>query len=141
MLLSKLKYLLFVYFACFMFTCKKPFWPVPLTAKNNYLVVDGNINTAGGGVTSITLSRARNLSDSTHTILPQSEDSVVIERSGGAFYPLQQFDSVYVSDPLNLSNGQTYRLHITTADGSQYQSEYVSVKQSPAIDSLTWRQD
>ncbi len=142
MLSSISKYLLFIFITCIIFNCKKPFNPVPLTARTNYLVVDGFINTGLNGVTTINLSRARSLSDSTYDVLPEGNASVDIESSSGDSYPLQQVSSLaYSSNPLNLDINQKYRVHVTTSNGEQYLSDFVTVKQSPPIDSVTWQQD
>src|SRR5262249_4563813 len=47
----------------------------------------------------------------------------------------------YTSPQLSLDPGQTYRLKITTNNGSQYQSDAVSPQIARPIDSLTWKQD
>ncbi len=139
---SILKCSFFIFIACIVFNCKKPFNPVPLTARTNYLVVDGVINTGANGVTAINLSRARSLSDSTYNVLPESNAVIIIESSTGAAYQLHEATPpAYISDPLNLDISQTYRLHITTSNGEQYLSDLVAVKQSPPIDSITWQQD
>lgn len=135
------KYLLFVFILCWIFACKKPYEPAVITAANNFLVVDGYINTSANGITTIKLSRARSISDSTFDVLPEGSGDVNIESSGGAFYSLHQTSGgVYESQPLNLGSSQTYRLNITTSNGSHYQSDWVTVKQSPPIDSISWEQ-
>lgn len=135
------KYLLVALTVCIALNCKKPFVPAALTSGNNYLVVDGIINTSPNGVTSINLSRARNIGDTTYAVLHENNATVVIESSSGLYYPLHQVqDSAYVSDTLNLDANQTYRLNITTQNREQYLSDFVKPKQSPAIDSVSWQQ-
>lgn len=136
------KYLLFISLAWFVFSCKKPFAPKAITANNNYLVVDGVINTGKNGVTTIKLTRSRNIGDSTYAPLPENGATITIENGMGNMYPLQQQpDASYASNPLNLDTSQTYRLNIVTSNGEQYQSDFVKVKQSPAIDSISWEQN
>ena len=121
--------------------CKKPYEPEAIKAINDFLVVDGFINTSANGVTTIKLSRARSISDSTFDVLPEGSGNINIESSNGAFYALHQSaNGVYESLPLNLSRNQTYRLNITTGNGSHYQSDLVAVKETPLIDSLSWEQ-
>ncbi|MCW3106680.1 MAG: hypothetical protein JWQ09_1186 [Segetibacter sp.] len=135
------KYLYFYLISFSLFACKKPYEPAVITSGNNYLVVDGFINTTLNGVTTINLSRARNINDSTFDVLPEGNANISIESSNGASYPLQQISNgKYESNPLSLSSSETYRLNITTANGNRYQSDLVIVKQSPAVDSITWQQ-
>lgn len=120
--------------------CVKPYTPPVLEAKNNYIVVDGFINTGANQITTITLTRTRNLTD-TSTILPEPNAFVTIQSSDGSTYPFTERGlGVYQSIALNLSNANTYQLKITTSDGKQYSSDFVECKQTPAIDSLTWEQ-
>src|SRR5689334_15833722 len=82
--------------------CIKPYNPPALQAKNNYLVVDGFINTGVNQITTITLTRTRNLTD-TVTTLPEPNASVVVQSSDGSVYPLTETAvGVYQSVALNL---------------------------------------
>jgi hypothetical protein len=136
-----LKPLFFVLILTYSLGCKKPYEPAFITSGNNYLVVDGFINTSPNGVTAISLSREINISDSTFDVLAEGGANISIESSTGPTYPLHQVSpGKYESNPLTLSNSQTYRLNISTANGGKYQSDLVAVKQSPPIDSLTWQQ-
>ena len=45
---------------------------------------------------------------------------------------------MYQSLALNLDSTLQYRLNIVTSDGNKYQSDFVTVRQAPPIDSLTW---
>ncbi|MES2332785.1 MAG: DUF4249 domain-containing protein [Bacteroidota bacterium] len=122
------------------FTCRKPYQPAVVNKDYNYLVIDGVINATAGGITSIMLSRTRNLNDSIIAPKPELSAQVVIETEGGTNYALSaQGNGVYNSSALNLNPLSKYRLKITT-NGSVYQSDYVSVKQTPPIDSVTWKQ-
>jgi hypothetical protein len=123
-------------------TCKKPYAPPAITAINNFLVVDGNINTTPNSSTTITLSRTRRLID-TITSIPELYAQVYIENSLGYTYPVYSTGAAgkYTSDQLTLNPGQTYRLDITTNDGKNYKSEFVRAIETPAIDSLNWKRD
>ena len=122
--------------------CVKPYNPPAITAPNNYLVVDGFINTGNSAITTMVLSRSKNLSD-TVSFIPELHASVSIESSSGSVYNL--FDSVnngrYSSTTLSLNPAEQYRINITTSDKFKYQSAYVTSKPTPAIDSLNWIQD
>jgi hypothetical protein len=122
--------------------CVKAYEPPALKAKNNYLVIDGTINTGGNGITSIVLSRSKNLAD-TVRFIPELGAKVEIESSRGMIYQL--IDSFqqgkYTSVPLNLSAADQYKIKITTANGRQYQSSFVKSINTPPIDSISWNQD
>jgi len=120
--------------------CRKPFEPAVIKANYNYLVIDGVINANANGITSINLSRTKNLNDSLPPN-PELSAQVSIEaESGGSFALSSQGNGVYNSAALNLSAAGKYRLNITTSNGRVYQSEFVPVKQTPPIDSITWQQ-
>lgn len=123
------------------FSCRKPFEPVVIKADYNYLVIDGVINANPNGITSINLSRTKNLNDT--TILPKAESGaqIIVEaQNGGSFTLASQGNGTYTSLPQTLNAANKYRLKITTVNGSTYQSDFVSVKQTPPIDSLSWKQ-
>ncbi|MEO5998783.1 MAG: DUF4249 family protein, partial [Chitinophagaceae bacterium] len=46
---------------------------------------------------------------------------------------------VYSADALNFNPVQKYRLRIKTAAGTEYLSDYVELKKTPAIDSVNWK--
>ena len=137
------KYKWMVLLLCIVIQCKKPYTPAILTAGNNYLVIDGFINTSPGGVTTIILSRSKNLTDTVINNIPETKAIVTIENTGGTTYPLQEQATAgtYKSQPLGLDNNAQYRLTVIASNGSRYQSDFVSAKQTPAIDSINWLQD
>ena len=134
-----------IYWSVFLFivgltACRKPYEPSVIKANNKFLVFEGVINTAPNAATTITLSRTRNLYD-TLPFDPERSARVTIEAEGGSTYNLQgQGDGVYKSANLNLNASGRYRLKITTADGNQYLSDFVTAKQTPPIDSISWKQ-
>ena len=123
-------------------TCKKAYAPPAVQASNNYLVIDGIINTGFNSVTSIVLSRSKNLAD-TVLFIPELNAQVAIESNTGNQYPLidSTHNGHYKSAQLSLSATNQYRINIKTADSHQYLSGFVSPKISPPIDSVTWQQN
>jgi hypothetical protein len=135
-----MQHIAFILLLTAIFGCKKPFEPAPVTAVTNFLVVDGNINIGVNIPTTIVLSRTKQLSDS---ILfdPETNAAVYIEQEQGGSYSLSHFgNGVYRSLPLSLVAGKRYRLRIQ-ADNKEYNSAFEMARVSPAIDSLTWRQE
>src|SRR5207342_1160415 len=104
--------------------CKEEYNPPLKNAEYSYLVVEGNI-VAGNDSTFIHLSRTVAVSD-TSVIDPETTATVNVESEDGESYQLQnQHNGVYDSPPLNISQGKNYRLHIFTADGKEFASDYV----------------
>jgi len=122
--------------------CRKAYVPAVLVKGDKYLVVDGFINSSPGGITSILLSRTKKLTDTVVNI-PERGATVVIQSAAGNTYTLRETgaNGRYVSDALTLDNNGQYKIVITTIGNNQYQSEFISVKQTPPIDSIVWRQD
>jgi hypothetical protein len=121
--------------ASFMMGCTKPYNPKVIASANNYLVVEGTINT-GSDSTIIKLSRTVNVNAAT-TTNPVADATVVIQDDQNGSYSLQSLNNGYYTSPiLNLGNTHKYRLSITTSDGKIYLSDYVSSIASPPIDSI-----
>ncbi len=135
------KLLIFIFILPAAFSCRKPYEPAVIKVDYNYLVVEGVINAGANAVTTIVLSRTKNLTD-TNTAKAETGANVVIEgQNGTSFILTSQGNGSYNSQPLNLSSTTNYRLNIRTTDGGVYQSDFVPVKPSPPIDSLSWKQD
>lgn len=121
--------------------CVKPYNPPALQAKNNYLVVDGFINSGANQVTTITLSRTRSISDSTTETDPELGGSIQIVSNDGTTYPLTEIgNGNYQSASLHLDNAKTYQLNIATSNSHHYHSDLIPCANTPPIDSLTWQQ-
>jgi Domain of unknown function (DUF4249) len=122
-----------------MISCRKVYDPPAVRDDHHFLDVDGFIYTGNGAVSTVTLSRSVNL-DHAGQFVPEPYAQMAIESSGGQSYDLVDSagTGVYRSPALNLDTIQQYRLVITTADGNKYQSDFVSSKQAPPIDSLSW---
>lgn len=121
------------------FGCKKPYEPFAVNANHRFLVVEGVINTAPGGVTTIYLSRTRNLNDSVLTSPESSAIVTIQDKNGGSHLLSNRGNGEFVSGNLNLNPALEYRLKIFAA-GKDYVSDYVTPKISPPIDSITWEQ-
>jgi hypothetical protein len=134
------KYILICVFIEFLSGCKEAYQPPAIKDNKHYLVVEGAINVSPDSKTTINLSRTRNIADTFP--VPELNAQVQIEAKTGNVYSLQgQGDGKYVTDHLTLNPADTYRLRILTSDGNDYASDFVPVKQTPPIDSITWKQD
>jgi len=115
--------------------CKKPYAPPAVSSNSNYLVVEGVIN-AGSDSTVIKLSRTVKLLDKVNHA-PELAARVTVEGDQGAVYQLAETgDGFYITMGLNLDNAHKYHLHIITAAGKEYLSDYEAVKPTPPIDSV-----
>ena len=117
-------------------SCKKQINNQVIKTATNYLVVSGNITP--GDTTVINLSRMLSVND-TAASKAEPDATVTIEGSQGGVYLLtSKNNGNYVSVPLNLPSAQNYRVKIITSDGKQYASDFVPLKNSPAIDSVNY---
>jgi hypothetical protein len=75
-------------------------------------------------------------------VQPERNATVAVESNDGDAYQLQNTgNGFYAAAPLHISPSKEYRLHIFTADGKEYASDFVTVKQTPPIDSVNWQFD
>jgi hypothetical protein len=118
-------------------SCVEPYRPDVIQAPNNYLVVDGFINSKGP--TNIRLSRTVNLDGAA---IPPGETNarVLIEEEGGPQFILTEgLDGNYTGQPLQLNPARRYRLRIRTQNNQEYASDFVENKITPPIDSVSWK--
>ncbi len=122
-----------------MISCRKPYDPPAINNGNHFLAVDGFIYTGTSVTSMITLSRSVNL-DESGLHIPELNAQVAIQSSGGNSYNLidSTGEGIYMSSVLNLDSIHQYQLAITTSDGNKYLSDFVSTKEAPPIDSLSW---
>jgi hypothetical protein len=127
--------LLYMIICCIGLRCAKPYNPAVVAGNNNYLVVEGNINT-GTDSTTIKLSRTTNIASGI-TSLPEPNATVMIQDNQNQSYSLKSNgDGSYTSALLTLDPTRMYRLSIVTSDGKAYLSDFVPATVSPPIDSV-----
>ena len=127
-----------ILFISVIISCKQSYEPAVIKANKNFLVVDGVINMGTNAVTTVKLSRTRNVTDSI-TASPELGAQVSIIGKNGSSYSLhEQSNGVYLSDARTLNAADEYALQITVGN-SQYESDYVVPKQTPPIDSIEWK--
>jgi hypothetical protein len=118
--------------------CKEKYNPEVSAGNRNLLVVEGVINT-GADSTIIKLSRTTTV-DAGQTINPEIGAVVSVESEGNEIFPLKEIaKGLYAAPSLNLNSTKRYRLNIKTTQGSTYRSDFVDVKVSPPIDSVSWK--
>lgn len=107
---------------------------VPVTG---FLVVEGIIN-SGTGPTKINLTRTTKLVDSFNINYVVGATVTVQGDNNTSFTLPQTAPGEYSSPQLPINSNQKYRLYVKTKEGKEYQSEYLPVKKTPQIDSISW---
>ncbi|MBC7571781.1 MAG: DUF4249 domain-containing protein [Spirosoma sp.] len=122
-------------------SCVDIYRPPEISSPGTYLVVNGYFDSAPGAVTTISLSRTQNLADP-KAPPAETKAQVSIESGTKAVYTLKENAAgAYTLTGVSPMPGQTYRLHIKTAGGKEYFSDYVPLVSTPPIDSVNWRPD
>jgi len=129
--------ILFCFLCLFVFSCKEKYVSPYVSNIDGYLVVEGNINN-GKDSTVIKLSRSTRLDND--EVKMESGASVKLEGDDKMSYILNEIrPGFYHIGQLSLSEAKKYRLSIVTKSGKKYFSEFVPVKDNPAIDSIQWK--
>ena len=127
-----------IYLLCNIY-CKEIYTPPAIKNNPGFLVVDGLLTSAPDS-TYITLTRTRNLSD-TIPSPPESNAIVIAEGETSGTLPLIEIRAGVYGNLLSLDSSQKYRLTIRTSSGVNYSSDFIPFKITPAIDSLSWKED
>jgi len=118
-------------------SCRKPFVPPVSNTENSYLVVEGGIN-SGSDSTFIKLSRTVKLTDKT-AVMPEINAVLTVEGDQNTSYPLtEKGKGYYACAGLNLDHSHKYCLDIKTSGGKEYKSDFITVLDSPPIDSVSF---
>jgi hypothetical protein len=125
----------FLILMIFLVSCKEKYVVHINTPASGYLVVEGFINISGN--TNIQLTRSSGVDTPRYIAEPGA--AVDIETENGPSYNLSEdYTGHFSIDSLSLDPTQLYRLHIHTANGKDYVSDYSVVKITPPIDSVNW---
>jgi hypothetical protein len=117
-------------------SCVKPYLPEVPAASQDYLVVNGFINSQG--ITTIQLTRSLKL-QATDAPKPETKAAVaIVAASGQRFLLTESLAGTYTSTSLTLNPTLTYKLSIA-AGGKTYETDLMPVKVAPAIDQVHWR--
>ncbi|HMG90979.1 MAG TPA: DUF4249 domain-containing protein, partial [Chryseolinea sp.] len=101
-------------------------------------VIDGFL--IPNDTTEIKLSRTNPIYSS-EGFEPETNALVEIEANDGTRYQLtEKISGTYVMPPLNLDPAREYRLHVRTGDTEEYASEFVGIKNTHQIDSVTFQE-
>src|SRR5437764_6087725 len=123
----------------FLAACRHSYDPPQVNANKNFLVVNGFINSTPNGISTIYLSRSKNISDSLPSPAENGAQVSVESNVGQSYQLIPQTNGGYAA-AFPVQPSILYRLRIQTQNGTQYLSDYVAAKITPPIDSLTWEQ-
>ncbi|MDP2414486.1 DUF4249 domain-containing protein [Daejeonella sp.] len=134
-----LKLILCISVLLFSLSCKKPFEHDAISDSATLLVIEGTINQ--GGLTNIMLSRTLKLSDKS-VVQMEKGAKVQVEGLNNSILALTESAAgVYTLPATTFNATLQYRLRIKTIAGKEYLSDLMSVRTTPAIDSLNWRRE
>ncbi|MCW3120341.1 MAG: hypothetical protein JWM28_4423, partial [Chitinophagaceae bacterium] len=120
-------------------SCKETYDPPVVKTNLNLLVVDGFLNNSSD-TTLIRLSHTRKLADGTANSAESISQITLEDATGATLYHFQEMgDGQYIVPGINLDVNKKFKLRIKTADGKQYASDEIEVKQTPLIDSVSWQ--
>lgn len=128
--------ILLIYFS----GCIEPYAPPASTEDVDILVVDGFLN-SGDGSARVTLTHAKPLSSQEETRTESLAMVYVRTESGDEFMLTEQEPGTYEAQGLALDPSEKYQLSVRTRDSQEYQSDYVTTRPSPVIDSIVWGAD
>jgi hypothetical protein len=118
-------------------SCIESYPPPIINEEVNFLVIDGSVNSADGSA-EVKLSRAIPLS-STEPAPSEGNANVQLEDNDGNVYSLPETSKgVYSQSNLPLDATKQYRLYVRTSTNTEYRSDFVSIKQTPPVDSVHW---
>lgn len=118
--------------------CIEPYMPPEIKPAEALLVIDGHIDV--NSKSTIKLTRSQNL-DENGEVEKVTGASVLLEDENGLAYPLQEESKGIYSLPPQLIAPVKHRLVVRTSNQKEYASEFVEIKDSPSIDSVSWNLD
>ncbi|MEO8766299.1 MAG: DUF4249 domain-containing protein [Ginsengibacter sp.] len=120
--------------------CKEKYLTLIQSPPTGYLIVEGFISSSQSPST-IKLSRSTKLYDTVNIIYEQNAVVNIVGENNEVFPLTESGNGVYTSASLHLNTNERYRLQIKTQGNKEYQSDFVKVRHTPDIDSITWQRE
>lgn len=124
-------------FVSFAVSCITPFEPKGVTDIDNMLVIEGDVIV--NDTTIVTVSYSQSLNN-TAAITYVNNAQVWVENETGDKYfstfAIKNSHRVYKINTVNINPNVRYKLCVTLSSGKKYETELMSVTQSPPIDSI-----
>jgi hypothetical protein len=119
--------------------CVVPFSPPEVSSADRFLVVDGFLNTNGVDSSSIILTYTQVVSNK-NTFGTELKAKVTVEGNKGSLYSFTEIGKGLYRLPAQKFNpSELFRIRIKTTANKEYLSSYVEVKQTPPIESITYK--
>ncbi|MEI7582554.1 DUF4249 domain-containing protein [Runella sp.] len=119
--------------------CVLPFSPPEVASADRFLVVDGFLNTNGKDSSRITLTYTQVVSNK-NTFSTELKAQIIVEGDKGSTFTFTEIGKgLYRLAPRTFNAAENYRIRIKTTGKKEYLSEYVAPKQTPPIDSVTYK--
>jgi hypothetical protein len=131
---------LFFFLVLLAVSCKEKFDSPAPPIDTGYLVIEGVINN-DGDTTNIKLSRTASLNDNTRRYETDAIVHLEDDHNNSLLLTDNNGIGTYTITNLHLDNSYNYRLNIKTANGEEYKSDFVPIKNNPPIDSINWVQE
>lgn len=121
-------------------SCVEVYQPSIVENNPRYLVVNGILNS--DGPTEIRLTYSTHISSADPAPRVSGALVEIQDEENNSYGLAETSDGIYTSGPeLLLDMQRKYRLHIVTAEQKEYVSEFVEVKRTPPIDSISFDAD
>lgn len=117
--------------------CIEPYTPPEIEDDPDLLVVDGFLDGTKKECI-VSISRTQKLGSSDPPRIEYGALVSLQEKGGSTVFLVDNLNGTYSQSNLSVSAQKEYKINVTTADGKEYTSEYVVLKPSPPIDSVTW---
>lgn len=118
-------------------SCVEPYNPPAIKELVDILVVDGFLNSTDSSA-EVKLSKAVALSDQSGPQVETNATVFVEDENGNISYLIETAEGVYTAAKINVNPTLKYRLSITRSNEKKYVSDYIELKISPPIDSISW---
>ncbi|WP_428654353.1 DUF4249 domain-containing protein [Runella sp.] len=120
-------------------SCVLPFTPPEVSSASRFLVVDGFLNTGSKDSSRITLTYSQVVSNK-NTFAAELKAQVIVEGDKGSTFTFTEIGKgLYRLAPRAFNEAENYRIRIKTAAKKEYLSDFVAVKNTPPIDSITYK--
>jgi len=120
-----------------MSSCIEPYKPGEVIGNVNFLVIDGFLDATQNSCT-VKLSRTIPLA-STEMVYEHGAVVTLEDENSLSNFLSETANGEYIASGLALDKNKKYRIKVRTQDGEQYQSDLISVRNTPPIDSVNWR--
>lgn len=119
--------------------CLEPYNAPDVKENPDLLVVDGFVNATDGSA-AVRLTHTTTLANDVD--LPFEKQAIVTVRSeaGDIVTLFEQDSGRYTVDGLTIDPSLRYQLNVVTANGKEYASDFITITDTPDVDSLSWRQ-